>query len=131
MTQSGLFFFANLELTEDLSNFRQNIGRYHWWAVLWKSFMFGSIGYVFSGTKDVSGGRLSFAVAVLVLLVMAMEYFWFYRPNLSKHFELLDRFGTVYEEKLRQAIREIGYGGIVNRYWLPRCHDEMVRDDQR
>jgi len=93
--------------------------------------MFGSIGYVFSGTNNVSGGRLSFAVAVLVLLVMAMEYFWFYRPNLSKHFELLDRFGTVYEEKLRQAIREIGYGGIVNRYWLPRCHDEMVRDDQR
>lgn len=115
-------------MTPEVSQFHVNVRKYYALAAAWKASLFGAIGYVAASNNDVATGRLIFALVVVLVLTALTEYYWFYRPSMKKHFELLERFGDAYEHKLVEAIQQIGYGRIVSSFWISRCYDQMDRN---
>ena len=116
---------------DHISRLGIEVRKYHVFSAIWKACLFGGMGFLFSSRYDISIARSVLAAIAVIALSGLLEYLWFYKPSMSVHYELTKRFGSTYEEKLRDAIDRIGYRGIVSSSWISICHAEMVSNADR
>lgn len=113
----------------EIASLESRIQRYYWIRALWKSVLFGAI-----GAASVSGSitivRGTFGVVAVLAITFVLEYFWLYKPDMRRHYDLLRQHGDDYIQRLSQAINEQGLSKLVNGHWFARCHDEYKNKEQ-
>jgi len=92
-----------------------------------KGLIFSGIGVAFGAPKT-GLTKILIIIVFVIALTVALEFIWFYRPEIKLHRRLKEDFKNKYLNLLSSAIEDIGYMAMVQRHWIVRC-DENLRQN--